>query len=167
MGFLKELGQFAGEVTGKVLGGTVRVAGELTGSPFIKEIGNGVEKATINTGKTVGQLASGTYDMASGVIRKDSTALDTGLTDIGGAVSNTAKGVVISAKYVYKGGKDVVVGMKEEDMERVKLGAKHLVAAAAVTTLAVGLVEVVDGVDSMDSAAESIDNTITHDVAPH
>ncbi|WP_413373479.1 hypothetical protein [Paenibacillus taichungensis] len=169
MGFLKELGQFAGEVTGKVLGGTVRVAGELTGSPFIKEIGNGVEKATINTGKTVGQLASGTYDMASGVIRKDNTTLDVGLADIGGAVSNTAKGVVVSAKYVYNGGKDVVVGMKNEDMERVKLGAKNLIAAAAVTTLAVGLVEVVDGVESIESAEsiELIENPNIDDVTPH
>ncbi|MFB8377433.1 hypothetical protein [Paenibacillus taichungensis] len=167
MGFLKELGQFAGEVTGKVLGGTVRVAGELTGSPFIKEIGNGVEKATINTGKTVGQLASGTYDMASGVIRKDNTTLDAGLADIGGAVSKTAKGVVVSAKYVYNGGKDVVVGIKDEDMERVKLGAKNLIAAAAVTTLAVGLVEVVDGVESMESA-ESVEliETPNTDVTP-
>lgn len=48
----------------------MRVVGEIAGSPFIKEIGNGVEKATINTGKTVGQLASGTYDLASGAIRK-------------------------------------------------------------------------------------------------
>ncbi|MFE6077897.1 hypothetical protein ACFVQB_25845 [Paenibacillus sp. NPDC057886] len=169
MGFLKELGQFAGEVTGKVLGGTVRVAGELTGSPFIKEVGNGVEKATINTGKTVGQLASGTYDMASGVIRKDNTALDAGLADIGGALSNTAKGVVVSAKYVYNGGKDVVVGMKDEDMERVRLGAKNLIAAAAVTTLAVGLVEVVDGVESMESveSVELIENPNTDDVTPH
>jgi hypothetical protein len=169
MGFLKELGQFAGEVTGKVLGGTVRVAGELAGSPFIKEIGNGVEKATINTGKTVGQLASGTYDMASGVIRKDNTALDAGLADIGGAVTNTAKGVVVSAKYVYNGGKDVVVGMKDEDMERVKLGAKNLIAAAAVTTLAVGLVEVVDGVESIESAesVELIENSNTDGVTPH
>lgn len=169
MGFLKELGQFAGEVTGKVLGGTVRVAGELTGSPFIKEMGNGVEKATINTGKTVGQLASGTYDMASGVIRKDNATLDAGLADIGGAVSNTAKGVVVSAKYVYNGGKDVVVGMKDEDMERVKLGAKNLIAAAAVTTLAVGLVEVVDGVESMESAesVEWIETPNIDDVTPH
>lgn len=166
MGFLKELGQFAGEVTGKVLGGTVRVAGELAGSPFIKGIGNGVEKATINTGKTVGQLASGTYDMASGVIRKDSTALDTGLADIGGAVSNTAKGVVISAKYVYNGGKDVVVGMKDEDMERVKFGAKNLITAAAVTTLAVGLVDAMDGIESMESA-ELIENPNIDDITPH
>ncbi|SDD64177.1 hypothetical protein SAMN05428987_5503 [Paenibacillus sp. CF095] len=149
--FLKGLGQLAGEVTGKVLGGSVRVVGEIAGSPFIKEVGNGVEKATINTGKTVGQLASGTYDLASGAIRKDDTAIDAGLADIGGAVTTTAKGVAISVKYVYKSGKDVVVGMQEEDKDRVKLGAKNLLAAAAVTTLAVGVIDAVDGAEGVDT----------------
>ncbi|WP_340399358.1 hypothetical protein [Paenibacillus sp. FSL H8-0079] len=158
MSFLKGMGQLAGEVTGKVLGGSVRVVGELAGSPFIKEIGNGVEKATINTGKTVGQLASGTYDLANGAIRKDDTAIDAGLADIGGAVTNTAKGVAISAKYVYKGGKDVVVGLKEEDKDRVKLGAKNLLAAAAVTTLAVGVIDAVDGVEGVDTAESGLDH---------
>ncbi|OMF11481.1 hypothetical protein BK131_21265 [Paenibacillus amylolyticus] len=158
MSFLKGMGQLAGEFTGKVLGGSVRVVGELAGSPFIKENGNGVEKATINTGKTVGQLASGTYDLASGAIRKDDTAIDAGLADIGGAVTNTAKGVAISAKYVYKGGKDVVVGLKEEDKDRVKLGAKNLLAAAAVTTLAVGVIDAVDGAESVDTAESGLDH---------
>ncbi|WP_416294135.1 hypothetical protein ACM7Q1_25225 [Paenibacillus illinoisensis] len=161
MSFLKGLGQFAGEVTGKVLGGSVRVVGEIAGSPFIKEVGNGVEKATINTGKTVGQLASGTYDLASGAIRKDDAAVEAGLADLGYAVTNTAKGVALSAKYVYNGGKDVVVGMKEEDMDRVKLGAKHLLAAAAVTTLAVGVIDAVDGADGMDTASIAEPTDIT------
>jgi hypothetical protein len=67
-------------------------------------------------------------------------------------VTNTAKGVAISAKYVYNSGKDVVTGMKEDDMERAKLGAKHLLAAAAVTTLAVGVVDAVDGVEGVETA---------------
>ena len=73
-------------------------------------------------------------------------------------MTNTAKGVAVSAKYVYNGGKDVVVGMKEEDMDRVKLGAKHLLAAAAVTTLAVGVIDGADGMDTV-SIAEPTDIT--------
>lgn len=153
MSFLKGLGQFAGEVTGKVLGGSVRVVGEITGSPFIKEIGNGVEKATINTGKTAGQLASGVFDVAKGVVKSDSAAVDNGLGDIGGAVSNTAKGVVASAKYVYNNGKDVVTGIKDDDMDKVKQGAKGLVAAAAVSVVAVGIIDVIDGVDGIGEFA--------------
>ncbi|WKL03706.1 hypothetical protein Q0F98_09830 [Paenibacillus amylolyticus] len=41
------------------------------------------------------------------------------------------------------------MGMQEEDKDRVKLGAKNLIAAAAVTTLAVGVIDAVDGADSM------------------
>ncbi|WP_187768049.1 hypothetical protein [Paenibacillus sp. PL91] len=159
MSFLKGLGQFAGEVTGKVLGGTVRVVGEVAGSPFIKEIGNGVEKATINTGKTAGQLASGAFDVAKGMIKQDGDAIDNGLSDIGGAVATTAVGVATSAKYVYNSGKDVVVGIKEDDYDKVKSGAKGLVTAAAVSVIAVGLFELIDvadgGVESADLEADA------------
>lgn len=154
MSFLKGLGQFAGEVTGKVLGGTVRVVGEVAGSQFIKEIGNEVEKATINTGKTAGQLASGAFDVAKGIIKQDGDALDNGLSDIGSAVTTTAVGVATSAKYVYNSGKDVAVGIKEDDYDKVKSGAKGLVTAAAVSVIAVGLFE---SIDVADSGVESAD----------
>jgi hypothetical protein len=193
MTFLKGLGQFAGEVTGKVLGGSVRVVGEIAGSQYIKDIGNGVEKATINTGKTAGQLASGVFDVTKGIIKKDEAAVDSGLGDIGGAVTNTAKGVFASTKYVYNNGKDVVTGIKDDDMDKVKQGAKGLVAAAAVSVIAVGIIDVIDGVDGigeLDTAdsnldgettsnndptsitvdhadTTSIENPNTHDVTPH
>lgn len=41
--------------------------------------------------------------------------------------------------------------MKEEDKDRVKLGAKNLLAAAAVTTLAVGVIDAVDGAEGVDT----------------
>lgn len=173
MSFLKDLGQFAGEVTGRVLGGTVRVVGEVTGSQYIKEIGNGVEKATVNTGKTVGQLASGVFDVAKGTIKQDGSTLDNGLNDIGGAITNTAMGVVSSAKYVYNNGKDVVVGIKDDDMDKLKKGAKGLVTAAAVSMIAVGVFDVLDGADGIGEldAAESGtsldgDYTADSDVTP-
>ncbi|WP_339276367.1 hypothetical protein MKY59_05120 [Paenibacillus sp. FSL W8-0426] len=192
MSFLKDLGQFAGKVTGRVLGGSVRVVGEVTGSQYIKEVGNGVEKATVHTGRTVGDLASGVYDVAKGVITNDGATVDHGLNDIGGAVSDTAKGVVASAKYVYNNGKDVVTGIKDEDMDRVKHGAKGLVTAAAVSVIAVGILDVADGADGIgeiaaesdpshaapiehttatanveQTGAASIENPNTHHVEPH
>lgn len=181
MSFLKGLGQFAGEVTGKVLGGSVRVVGEVAGSDFIKDIGNSVEKVTINTGKTAGQLASGAFDVTKGIIKQDGVTIDNGLGDIGGAVTNTAKGVVTSAKYVYGSGKDILVGIKDDDMDKVAQGAKGLVTAAAVSVIAVGLIDVIDGVDGIgdsvevtadsgidsDLANDSIENPNTHHVNPH
>jgi phage-related protein len=151
MGFLKGLGQFTGEVTGKVLGGTVRVVGEVAGSQYIKDIGNGVEKASINTGKTVGQLVSGVFDVAKGAIKQDGSAVDNGFNDIGGAISKTVKGVVESVKYVYDIEKHVVVGIKDDDMDKVKQGAKGLVAAVSV--VAVDIIDMVDGADGVGELA--------------
>ncbi|WP_438349413.1 hypothetical protein ACP8HI_01595 [Paenibacillus sp. FA6] len=168
MGFFKGLGNFAGEVTGKVIGGSVRVVGEITGSHFVKEIGDGVEKATIIAGRTAGNLASGIYDTAAGVITSNEEQSSNGMKDIGGAVTTTAKGVVGTVKYTYNNGKDMVVGFVEEDNEKIKNGAKGLIKVAAVATLAVGILDFVDGADGVDSVeSSSIENPNMHDVEPH
>ncbi|OAB35939.1 hypothetical protein [Paenibacillus glacialis] len=155
MSFLKGLGQIAGEVTGKVIGGSVRVVGEITGSPFVKEIGDSVEKATIIAGTTVGDLASGVYDTTAGLITSNEEQSRNGMKDIGGALSTTAKGVVGSVKYTYANGKEVVKGISEDDFEKVKDGAKGLVKVAAVATLAIGVLDVVDGADGLDDTTSS------------
>lgn len=151
MSFLKGLGQFAGEVTGKVIGGSVRVVGEITGSPFIKEVGDSVEKATIIAGTTAGGLAGGVYDTAAGLITSNEEQSSNGMKDIGGAVSTTAKGIVSSVKYTYANGKELVEGFKQDDYEKVKDGAKGLIKVAAVATLAVGVLDIIDGADGIDN----------------
>lgn len=150
MSFLKGLGQVAGEVTGKVIGGSVRVVGEITRSPFVKEIGDSVEKASIMAGTTAGNLASGVYDTTAGLITSNEEQSHNGMKDIGGALSTTAKGMVGAVKYTYANGKEVVQGLSEEDYEKVKEGAKGLIKVAAVTTLAVGVLDIVDGPDGVD-----------------
>ncbi|MDF2923732.1 MAG: hypothetical protein K0R57_2646 [Paenibacillaceae bacterium] len=154
MSFLKKLGQAAGEVTGLVLGGTVRVVGEVTGSGFIKEIGDSVEKATVVTGKTLGNAASGVWDAGAGLIKQDKEQLDEGLHDIKDAVGSTVKGIGQGIGYVYDNGKDVVNGLREQDKELAKEGAKNLVKAAAVGALAIGVVDVLDGPDGMEAAGD-------------
>ncbi|MEC0090380.1 hypothetical protein [Paenibacillus macquariensis] len=152
MSFLKGLGQITGEVTGKVIGGSVRVVGELTGSPFVKEIGNSVEKASIMAGTTAGNLASGVYDTTAGLITSNEEQSRNGMKDMGGALSTTAKGVVGSVKYTYTNGKEVVQGLSEEDYDKVKNGAKGLIKVAAVATLAIGVLDLVDGADGLDDS---------------
>lgn len=154
MSFLKSFGQLAGEVTGKVIGGSVRVVGELTGSPFVKEIGNSVEKASIMAGTTAGDLAGGVYDTTAGLITSNEEQSRNGMKDIGGALSTTAKGVIGSVKYTYANGKEVVKGFSEEDYDKVKSGAKGLIKVAAVATLAIGVLDLVDGPDAMDVASD-------------
>ncbi|MCM3624350.1 HNH endonuclease [Brevibacillus borstelensis] len=155
MGFLKELGTFAGKVTGKAIGGTVRVVGELTNSQTIKDIGNSAEKATAKTGMLLGKVASGTVDVGVGLFQKDDYKVKQGFSELGDAVVTTAKDVGHGIGYVYENGKNVVVGLKDGNNDQVKNGAKKLGMVAAVGVLAVGVVDIVDGVDGVAEAAEA------------
>ncbi|RXZ79503.1 hypothetical protein EBB07_22485 [Paenibacillaceae bacterium] len=147
MSFLKGLGQVTGEVAGRVVGGSVRVVGELAGSKFVKEIGDSVENASIKVGRTAGEFASGVYDTAAGTVQNDKDRQQAGLQDMGNAASDTAKGAVDSAKYVYNSGKELVEGISEDDRAKIRSGAKGVVLAAATAALAVGVIDIVDGPD--------------------
>ncbi|MCM3626777.1 hypothetical protein M3194_05315 [Paenibacillus glycanilyticus] len=152
MDLLKGIGKLAGDVTGRVLGGTVRVAGELVRSDYIKEIGNDVERVTAKTGELAGQAASGVWDVGAGLITADKQQAKTGFDDLGDAVTTTVRGAGQGIEYVVESGKDVVTGIKENDKQRIKDGAKKLGKAAAVTVIAVGVIDIVDGPDGMDTS---------------
>ncbi|CAM3843153.1 HNH endonuclease [Cohnella lubricantis] len=157
MRFLKDLGAFAGAVTGKVIGGSVRVVGEIVNSQTIKEIGDGAERATAKTGTLLGKVASGTVDVGVGLFQKDDHKVKQGFSDLGEAVVTTATDVVHGVGYIYENGKNVVVGIKEGNMDQVKDGAKKIGMVAAVGVLAVGVVDVIDGADSVAAAEAPTD----------
>ncbi|MBM7563094.1 hypothetical protein [Paenibacillus sacheonensis] len=150
MDILKGIGKLAGDVTGKVLGGTVRVAGELVHSDYIKEIGNDVERVTAKTGEIAGQAASGVWDVGAGLVTSDKHQAKSGLNELGDVVTTTVKSAGQGIEYVVNSGADLVTGIKERDTELMKDSAKKLGRAAAVTILAVGVVDLVDGPDGAD-----------------
>ncbi|MBO7744497.1 hypothetical protein I8J29_09840 [Paenibacillus sp. MWE-103] len=152
MDLLKGVGKLAGDLTGRVLGGTVRVAGELVHSDYIKEIGNDVERVTAKTGELAGRAASGVWDVGAGLITSDKQQAKTGFEDLGDAVTTTVRGAGQGIEYVVQSGKEVVTGMKENDTRLMKEGAKKLGKAAAVSIIAVGVIDMVDGPDGMDSS---------------
>jgi len=152
MDFLKGIGKLAGDVTGKVLGGTVRVAGELVHSNYIKEIGNDVERITAKTGEIAGQAASGVWDVGAGLLTADKQQAKSGLDELGDAVTTTVTGVGHGIEYVIESGKDMVTGITQNDKELLKEGAMKMGKAAAITTIGIGLVDLVDGPDGTGAA---------------
>jgi len=147
MDFLRDIGKLAGDVTGLVIGGTVRVAGELVNSNYIKEIGNDVERVTAKTGEIAGQAASGVWDVGAGLLTADDRQAKTGIGELGDVVNTTVKGIGYGIEYVVESGKDMVTGIKENDNELLTEGVKKLGKAAAITAIGIGLVDLIDGPD--------------------
>lgn len=107
------------------------------------------------------------------MIQKDNNKMEAGLNDIGNSVSRTAKGVYETAKGTYYNGKDVYEGFKYNDDDKIKSGVRNIAKTVAVGALAVGVVDMVDGVDIGDpignqNLADSGDTpNQVHQVQPH
>src|SRR6185437_13151913 len=127
MSFLKGLGSLVGDVVGGVVGGTVNVIGEVTNNEFIKEIGDGVKKASSFAGDKLGEAASGTWDVATGIITQNEEKLEHGLNDMGKAIGDTAKAAGHTICNFVENGSNVVGGLVDGDTERLKDGSKGLI----------------------------------------
>ncbi|MEC2071415.1 hypothetical protein [Alkalihalophilus marmarensis] len=172
MGFLKELGSFVGTVTGSVAGGAIKVVGEVSGSKFIGEIGDGVKNASQFAGDKLGEAASGAWDIGASVVTQDSNRMDQGFNDLGKATGDTLKAAGHTVCNVVENGANVVEGVIDRDNKQLKEGLKGLTKTAAVGAIAFGVVEAIDG-DGIVSAEESVNTTAdsidpgTHNVDPH
>lgn len=134
-------------MVGSIVGGTVNVIGELTGSEFIEEIGDGIKKASSFAGEKLGEAASGTWDVAAGIITQDEDQLNAGLSDMGRAVGDTAKAAGHTICLVVENGANVVGGIADGDTSRLKDGAKGLVKFGVVGALSFGVIDLIDGAD--------------------
>ncbi len=145
MSFLKGLGSLIGEVTGEIVGGTVNLIGEVTGSEFIEEVGDGIKKASAFAGDKLGEAASGTWDVAAGIITQDEYQRKEGFSDLGQATGDTLKAVGNTVVHVAKNGVEVVDSLAAGDTERLQGGVKELVKVGAVGALSFGIIDLIDG----------------------
>jgi hypothetical protein len=179
MGLLRDVGKFAGQAAGFVVGGAVNVVGELTGSTFVKEVGDGIKKTSEFTGDIVGQVVDGTWNTASGLIQDDKNKVNHGLNDMGASISRTAKRVVNGAKYTFNNGKDIYVGLRDNDNVKIKNGVRSLAKTAAIGALSISVIDLVDGIDGVhtgnfsdngdlvDIHADQIDTPVLTDTGDH
>ena len=162
MSVFKKTGTLIGKTVGFVTGEPIKFIGKKLNNDYIQEIGDGIKKATTNTGTTIGSIAEGTWNTASGLINKDENKRDEGLKELKNTTIRTAKGIGQSIKSTYNNGKDVVQGVVNNDKEQMIKGAKGIGKTVAVATLAVGALDMLDVVDigGEDShvQAETVDN---------
>lgn len=173
MGLIKSLGKVAGCVAGVVVGGTVELVGEVVKSDFLKEVGDGVYKASERTGEMLGGIAEGGAEALYGAINSDKNMQAQGIDKIiemGGAyVSSAAKGIANVANK----GVETVGAILDGDTDTAKRTGKEVAKVALVSTLTVGVLDVIDGLDGLDpdvgmlDTAEAIENPNMHHVSPH
>lgn len=164
MGFFKSLGEGAGWLVGGVTGGVIKGVGEITGSKFIQEVGEGVKDSTEFVGKQLGNMAEGVWNVGSGLITKDDMKIDQGFGDLGEGVGNTAKAVGQGIKSTVTNVGDVAGGLIDGDDVRWKQGLRDVGKTVAVGALGVSLLDVADVVD-INGNEGVIHDSGNHDVS--
>lgn len=172
MSFLKDFFTSTGQGAGFVLGGAIKAVGHATDSNFIKEVGSGVENSMAYTGVVLGNVADGIADVVDGIACQDERKVGQGFSNLGNTAVDVGSQMVNTVATVAKEGINTVGCIIDGDLDGAKESAKHLGKVAVVSTLAIGIVDVVDGVDGTEMQTDNpqyltIDNPNTHYVEPH
>ena len=141
MNIIKKAAITAGAVAGGVIGGTVALAGKMTGAGVVEELGDGIVDSAIMTGELVGEALSGTADMVAGGIRKDADQVAEGRHELQHAVKTTIGNAVNNIRIIGSSSAGIVGGMVHGDRQKVVCGLKNLGKMAAIGLVTVGVVK--------------------------
>jgi hypothetical protein len=166
MVIFRGLGKMANTVVGGTVKGGVKLVSkavsmknEKVGS-YIDELGTSVIDASKAAVDSAGQFADGAVRTGYGAWKKNDAMKQQGWNDIKDSSGRTISGIGNSVKYTFHNGKAVVTGIRTKDREQLVSGLKNLGKVAAVTTFAVGVIDIVDGPDV--AGAEGIETRNDH-----
>ncbi|WP_110113070.1 HNH endonuclease [Bacillus sp. CGMCC 1.16541] len=167
MGLFRSIGKCTGKVTGTVIGEGVKLVGKGVKSPWIAEVGDGIKQASTIALDNAGQFIDGAVKGTYGAIKKDETMMQDGFSDLKDSTERTLKGLGQTVSYTIKNAGTTYEGLKSGDKERALQGAKNIGKVAAVSALAVGVVDFVDGADVVDAeGVETRNHHLAGDVHP-
>jgi DNase/tRNase domain of colicin-like bacteriocin len=127
---------------------------------YVGELGNGVIEASKAALETAGQFTDGAVKGGYGVIRKDEKFKRAGWYDLKDSTGRTVKGISSSINYTVRSGGRAYSGFTSNNKEQMIEGLKNLGKVAAVTTFAVGIVDIFDGADAAE--AEGVETRNDH-----
>jgi hypothetical protein len=155
MVFFRKVGKGVGTVAGGVLGGGIKLAGKAVKSEWVEEVGDGVKHASTIALDNAGQFIDGAVKGTYGVVKKDQLRKQEGFSDLKDSSVRTLKGLGSTISYTAKNTGTAVGGLLAGDKKKSLQGVKNVGKVAAVTALAVGVVDFVDGVNNV--GAEELD----------
>lgn len=169
MGFLKDLAHTVGSVAGIVIAAPVYLAGEIVDSEFIKDIADTACRVTTHTGDLLGEVAEGTGKCVRGIVQQNGKDVGEGLSQVVGAGVNTAVGMGKGIINIVDQGAATAIAIAKGDTQTAIKAGKELAKVALVSTVAIGIGDVVDGFMDMEDVDdyELVENEETHYVSPH
>ncbi|MBM7649919.1 hypothetical protein JOC78_002903 [Bacillus ectoiniformans] len=166
MGVFRSIGKGVGTVGGGLIGGAVKVTGKAVGSKWkgtgewIEEVGESVQSASKVTLDNAGQFVDGAVQGTYGAIKKDDEYKQKGLRDLKDSTGKTVKGMGAALKYTANNAGTAYKGFKSGDKEQAINGLKNIGKVVAVSGLAIGVVDVIDGAGVVE--AEAFDTRNDH-----
>lgn len=173
MSFLKNVGKGFGEGAGFLLGGSVKAAGKFINNDFIQEVGEAVDESMKNTGNIIGNVADGIAEVGIGTFDNDNSRRDKGFSDLGRTTKAVGSQIATAAGQIIEDAINTADGVIEGDLEKVKTSGRSLLKVALVSTVAIGIVDAVDGFETAETGSiaaidsNQIENYNVHDVSPH
>lgn len=164
MGFLKRLGSAAGKVVGGAIGGGLEAVGTAVGSDFVKEVGLGVYHSTVMSTETLGSLADGVITVIHGIAIEDDQKITEGVSEAKNAVKTTAIGVGRTITHTASSVGQVYNGLANNDLEMAGQGARKVAKLVAISTLTIGVGDILIGNDTIISDTEMFWESIVSDV---
>lgn len=162
----RRIGKIVNNTVGEAAKGGVNLVSKAVSSKnqklgqYIGEVGNTVVDASKGAIDTVTQFSDGAVRSGYGIIKKDEHNKQLGWYDLKDSTGRTVKGIGSSIIYTVKSAGVTVNGIRNNDREQLILGLKNLGKVAAVTTFAVGVIDIVDGPDIVE--AEGIETRNDH-----
>ena len=167
MGVFRLIGKGIGTVGGGLIGGTVKVAGKAVGTKWkgtgewLEDVGDSVQSASKVALDSAGQFVDGAVQGTYGAIKKDEYYKQKGLSDLKDSTGKTVQGIGSALKYTASNAGTTYNGFKSGNNEQAIKGLKNLGKVVAVSGLAIGVLDVIDGADIVE--AEELD-TINDDL---
>lgn len=167
MSIFRTIGKGMGTVGGGLIGGAVKVAGKGVGTKWkgtgewLQEVGDNVQSASENALDNAGQFVDGAVQSTYGAIKKDEYYKQKGLNDLKDSTGKTVKGIGSAFKYTVNNAGSTYKGFTSGDKEQAIKGLKNLGKVVAVSGLAIGVVDLVDGTDVEAEEIETRNDHLT------
>lgn len=161
MGVFRSVGKGIGTVGGGLLGDSVKLVGKAVATKhpgagkWIEEVGGNVQTASVMALDNAGQLVDGAVQGTYGLIKDDDYYKQKGLEDIKDSAERTLKGLSNTITYTASNAGETWRGLKNGDNAQTINGLKNLGKVVAVSSLAIGVIDVIDGADIVE--AEELD----------